>query len=494
MSEADGMELQPETPQQAAPATGSLVEEMLATAGFADSELDVAKSGLVAFLRTAIADAKSPKLHKSVLEQQIAEIDKRMGRQIDEILHNPAVQKLESSWRGLKLLIDRTDFRSNIELKILNVSKQDMLADFQDAAEREQSGLFQQVYYKELDTFGGTPYGAIIANYEMSALPQDLELLQEASAVAAVAHCPFIAAADPKFFQLDSFTQLPSIKDIPSVFKSPAYAKWRSFRESDDSRNLGLVMPRFLLRLPYGETTVPVKNFTYNEQVSDDHGQYLWGNAVFAFATRLTESFAKYGWCANIIGPQAGGAVEDLPVYNFESMGETTQKIPTEVMIPDEHGLAFSDAGFIPLMMRKESDNAAFFAACSAQQPKVFPDTEEGRAAQTNFKLGTQLPYMFIISRLAHYIKVIQRENLGKSRNKGMVHSELTKWLNQYVSEMENPSEKVMARRPLREASIDVEDVEGDPGWFRVKIKVVPHFKYQGSYFSLSLVGKLDTD
>jgi type VI secretion system protein ImpC len=255
---------------------------------------------------------------------------------------------------------------------------------------------------------------------------------------------------------------------------------------------VGLTMPRFLLRLPYDPRNNPVKAFEYQETVSGSHEHYLWGNTAFAFATRLTDSFAKYRWCPNIIGPQSGGAVEDLPLHQFETFGEIETKIPTEVLISDRREYELAEEGFIALTMRKGSDNAAFFSANSVQKSKFFGISKEGKEAELNYKLGTQLPYMFIINRLAHYIKVLQREQIGSWKERTDLERELNNWLRQYIADQENPPASVRSRRPLRQAQITVEDVEGDPGWYRVELKVRPHFKYMGANFTLSLVGKLD--
>jgi type VI secretion system protein ImpC len=247
-----------------------------------------------------------------------------------------------------------------------------------------------------------------------------------------------------------------------------------------------------LLRLPYDAENFPVKSFEYNETVSESHESYLWGNNSFAFATRLTDSHAKYGWCPNIIGPQGGGAIKDLPMHLFESMGEIDSKIPTEISITDRREYELSEEGFISLVYRKGSDNAAYFSANSVQEPKYFGENPDAKDAETNYKLGTQLPYLFIISRLAHYIKVIQREKLGTYIERADLERDLNKWISQYVSNMDNPAPLVREKRPLREAQIVVSDVEGDPGWYRVNLQVRPHFKYMGAFFTLSLVGKLD--
>jgi len=257
---------------------------------------------------------------------------------------------------------------------------------------------------------------------------------------------------------------------------------------------VALTLPHFLLRLPYGQDTQPIKSFNYNEDVSDGNDSFLWGNAAFAFASRITDSFAKYRWCANIIGPQGGGAVEDLPMYQYQAMGELQTKIPTEILVSERREFELAEEGFIALTMRKGSDNAAFFSANSVQKPKNFGNSKEGKTAELNYKLGTQLPYTFVISRLAHYIKVIQRENIGTWKERGDLERELNNWIRQYVADQDNPSPGVRSRRPLRQAEITVSDVEGDPGWYRVSLKVRPHFKYMGASFTLSLVGKLDKE
>lgn len=432
------------------------------------------------------------KISRAVVDDMIGEIDKKISRQLDEILHNQEYQKLESAWRSLKFLVERTNFRENIKIEILNVSKDDLHEDIDSHMDIVKRGLYQIVYRKEYGQFGGKPYGAMIGNYEFGAGPQDMSLLQYVASVSAMAHAPFITAASPAFFGQVDYTTLPFLKDIKAIMEAPQYIKWQSFRESEDARYVGLTLPRFLIRLPYGPKTQPVKAFNYEEDVSASHAHYLWGNSAFALASKLTDSFAKYRWCANIIGPQSGGAVEDLLLHQYEAMGGIQTKIPTEVLIPERLEYELAEEGFIALTMRKGSDNAAFFSANSAQKPKVFPDTEKGRQAKTNFILGTQLPYMFIINRLAHYLKVLQREYIGSWKERVDLERELNEWIRQYIADQENPSPAVRSRRPLRQARVAVEDVEGDPGWYRVRLEVRPHFKYMGAFFTLSLVGKLD--
>ncbi|HYK90363.1 MAG TPA: type VI secretion system contractile sheath large subunit [Acidobacteriota bacterium] len=473
----------------------SLIEEILQQTKMkpADFGYDVAKKGVEAFIAEMLRPAHAQeKVERRLIDEMIAEVDRKLSLQLDEVLHQKDLQKLESTWRGLKLMVDRVDFRENNKIEILNVTKQDLIDDFEDAPEITKSGLYKLVYTAEYGQFGGKPFGALVGNFDFGPGPQDMALLAKLAAVSAMSHAPFIAAASPKFFGEESFLRLPNLKDIKAIMEGPQYIKWRSFRESEDSRYVGLTLPRFLLRLPYGPDSNPVKSFNYQERVSASHDHYLWGNTAFAFATRLADSFAKYRWCPNIIGPQSGGAIEDLPMHQFESMGEIQTKIPTEILISERREYELAEEGFIALTMRKDSDNAAFFSANSAQKPKFFGISTEGKQAETNYKLGTQLPYMFIICRLAHYIKVLQREQIGSWKERADLELELNKWIAQYVADMEAPSPAVRSRRPLRQAVIKVEDVEGEPGWYRVDLKVRPHFKYMGAFFTLGLVGKLD--
>ena len=460
-----------------------------------DEAYDIAKRGVSAFIEELLKPQnENEPVKKAMVDRMIAEIDAKLSRQMDEILHNAEFQALESSWRGLKLLVDRTNFRENIKLEIINASKQDLLDDFEDSPEITQSGLYKHIYTAEYGQFGGQPVGALIANYFFDPSAPDIKTLQYVASVATMSHAPFIAAAGPKFFGLESFAGLPDLKDLKDHFEGPQFAKWQSFREQEDARYVGLTVPRFLLRNPYDPEDNPVKSFVYKENVANSHEHYLWGNTAYTFASKLTDSFAKFRWCPNIIGPQSGGAVEDLPLHHFESMGEIETKIPTEVLVSDRREYELAEEGFIALTMRKGSDNAAFFSANSAQKPKFFGISEEGKTAELNYKLGTQLPYMFIINRLAHYLKVLQREQIGAWKERTDLELELNKWIRQFVADQENPSSEVRSRRPLRAAQVIVSDVDGEPGWYRVSLNVRPHFKYMGADFTLSLVGKLDKE
>jgi type VI secretion system protein ImpC len=487
-------ELQQEEQQQAETESLSLIDQIMQETRLrpADEGYETAKKGVEAFIADLVTPSRrGEKVEQKVVDNMIAEIDQRLSRQVDEIIHHEDFQKLESAWRGLKLVIDRADFRENVRVEMMSVSKDEMIEDFEDAPDITKSGLYKHIYSAEYGQFGGKPYGAVISDYQFSPGAQDVNLLSKFASVSAMSHAPFIGGAGPEFFGLDSFEGMPNLKDLESIFEGPQYAKWQGFRESDDSRNVGLAMPRFLLRQPYGEEN-PSKTFKYEENVEDSKEHFLWGNSSFAFATNLTRSFAKYRWTPNIIGPQSGGMVEDLPIHQYVENGETKHMPPVEVTLSDRREFELSEQGFMGLTVRKGSDNATFFSANSPQKPKFFGNDPESKQAETNFKLGTELPYLFVVNRLAHYIKVLQRENIGSWKTRSELENELQTWIRQYVADQDNPPAAVRSKRPLREARITVTEDAGNPGWYRVEMQVRPHFKYMGSSFTLSLAGKLD--
>ncbi|UXH38263.1 type VI secretion system contractile sheath large subunit [Pseudomonas promysalinigenes] len=474
----------------------TLLDQIMAETKLVPSQegYQVARQGVSAFIAEILKSHDPDQLiNKHRVDQMIAEIDRVLSKQMDAILHQPELQQLESAWRSLKLLVDRTDFRENIKLEVLHVSKDDLLDDFENAADITCSGIYKHVYTAGYGQFGGEPVAAMLGNYSFGPSAPDIKLLSYMASVGAMSHAPFIAAPSPEFFNLSSFEELPNLKEIKDIFAGPRHAKWRAFRESEDSRHAALVGPRFMLRSAYHPQENPVQSYHYCEDIDGLHDNYLWGNSAFLLASCINDSFARYRWCPNIIGPQSGGAVEDLPVHLYESLGQLQAKIPTEVLISDRKEFELAEEGFIALTMRKDSDNAAFFSANSVQKPKNFPKTPEGLQAQTNYKLGTQLPYLFIVNRLAHYIKVLQREQIGSWKERKDLESELNKWIKQYVADQENPSADVRSRRPLRAARVEVFDVAGDPGWYQVSLAVRPHFKYMGANFEISLVGRLDT-
>lgn len=431
---------------------------------------------------------KVEKLERDHIDSLIKELDGKLSLQISEIMHHEKFQELESAWRGLKFLIDKTNFRANIKIEMLNLSKQDLREDLEDSPELLQSGIFQHIYKQEYDQAGGEPIAAVIGNYYFGPSNSDVAMLRNMSAIAAGCHAPFIASANSSMLGLEDATQLHKIKDMEDLFGQSEYTKWRSFRDTEDSRYLGLTFPRFLLRAPMNPEDNPSKAFDFTENVTgSEHNRYLWGNASVAFASRLTESFGSNGWCVNIRGPQAGGVVEDLPLHMYEDEGENKIKIPTEVMISDRQELELAESGFMPLTFYKNRDYACFFSAQSTQKPKRYSTA----AATANAKLSANLPYLFLASRLSHYLKVIQRENIGAAKEKDDLQKELDLWIQKLVTTMPNAGAKLKSERPLKEARIVVSDIEESPGWYNVEMFIRPHFQVEGINVELSLVSKM---
>jgi len=431
---------------------------------------------------------KVERLNKGLLDEHIANLDAQISRQLDAVMHHPDFQRVESTWRGVKSLVDQTDFRQNVRIELLDLSKEHLVQDFEDAPEIAQSGLYFHTYTQEYDTPGGEPIASAISNYEFDRSPQDMALLRNISRVAAAAHMPFIGAVGPSFFGKESMEEVAAIKDIGNYFDRAEYLKWKAFRDSDDARYIGLTLPRVLGRLPYGPDTVPVRSFNYVESVKGpDHQKYLWTNASFAFAANMVKSFVSNGWCVQIRGPQAGGAVTDLPIHLYDLGVGNQVKIPSEVMIPETREFEFANLGFIPLSYYKNRDYACFFSANSAQKAALY-DTPEATA---NSRINSRLPYLFLLSRIAHYLKVIQRENIGTTKDRRILELELNKWVGGLVTEMTNPGDDLQASHPLRDAKVTVEDIDDNPGFFRVKLYAVPHFQVEGMDVNLSLVSQM---
>ena len=459
-----------------------------------DESYSVVKQGVAEFISNIITTNNAEgKINKLALDEMIAHIDTLLSAQMDEILHNKSFQELESTWRGIRFLVERTNFNENVKIDLLDATKEEILDDFENNLDITQSTLYKQIYSAEYGQFGGEPVGAIVADYELDKSNQDMTFLNKMSSIAAMSHSPLLTSLSAKFFGLDNFGELENIKDLKSMLEGPQYTRWRTFRENEDAKYTGCMVNRFLTRSPYVPEDNPIKSFNYRETVNN-HDDMLWGNGAYAFATRLTDSFADYRWCGNIIGPKGGGAVKDLPTYTYENYGSVQTKIPTEVLITDRREFELSENGFIALTLRRDSNNAAFFSANSALKPKIFPNTPEGKAAETNFRLGTQLPYVFLISRLAHYLKVLQREEIGTWKERSDVERGLNEWLRQYISDQENPPADVRSRRPFRSAKVIVSDIAGEPGWYKIELLARPHFKFMGANFELSLVGKLDKE
>ncbi len=424
------------------------------------------------------------------LDARVAELDRLISDQLSEVMHAPEFQALESAWTGLHYLCKQTSTGQQLKIKLLNASKRDLVKDFKTAIDFDQSALFKKVYEEEFGTFGGAPFGSLIGQFDVSRQPEDMYFVEQMSHIAAAAHAPFISAAAPQLFGLEKYTDLGKPRDMAKVFDTVEYAKWKSFRESEDSRYVGLALPRFLGRLPYnpidGEVT---EGFNFVEDVDGtDHDKYLWCNAAFALAARLTAAFENYGWCAAIRGVEGGGLVEDLPTHTFRTDdGEVALKCPTEIAITDRREKELSDLGFIPLVHCKNTDYAAFFGAQSAQKAKKY----DSDSANANASLSAQLQYMFAVSRIAHYMKAMMRDKIGSFASASNVQSHLQRWIDQYVTADDSASQETKAQFPLREASVEVSEVPGRPGVYRAVSFIRPHFQLDELSVSLRLVAEL---
>ncbi len=420
---------------------------------------------------------------------RIAEIDRLVTAQMNAIMHQEEFQKLEASWRGLHHLISNSLTGTMLKIRVMSVTKKELLKDFERALEFDQSSLFKKVYEDEYGMFGGAPFGAIIGDYEFSNHPQDMALLERISGVAAAAHAPFLSAANASLFGWDNFSDMTEVRDVSKIFDRVEYMKWRSFRDSEDSRYVGLTIPHVLMREPYGEATRPTETFRFEEDVDGkDHKKYLWGNAAYALGTRLTEAFSMHGWCVAIRGVEGGGLVQGLPTHTFETdEGEIALKCPTEVAITDRREKEFADNGFIPLVHCKNTDYAAFFATQSANKAKKY-DTD---AANANARLSTQLQYLFAVSRFAHYLKAMMRDKIGSFMSRTDAEMFLNRWISNYVSADDTASPTVKAQYPLREARVDVAEIPGKPGCYRAIAFLRPHFQLDELSVSLRLVADL---
>jgi type VI secretion system protein ImpC len=426
---------------------------------------------------------------EAMINARIAQIDQLISAQLNEIMHHPDFQKLEGTWRGLKYLLNNSETGTQLKIKVLNVSKKDLLKDLQKAPEFDQSALFKKVYEEEFGVFGGTPFGVLVGDYDFGKSGQDIELLEKVSNVAAAAHAPFIAAAGADMFNMEDYTQLDGPRDMAKVMDTTEFAKWKSFRQTDDSRYVALTMPRILIREPYGKNTVPVEAFDFEENVDgSDHSRYLWSNAAWALAARVSQSFSNYGWCATIRGVESGGLVEGLPVHNFQTEGgDIAMKCPTETPISDRREKELADLGFVPLVHQKGTDKAAFFSVQSAQKPKVY----DSDAATANARISAQLPYIFAVSRFAHYLKAMMRDKIGGYTSRGEVERFLNNWINNYTVANDDVGFEMKAKNPLKEARIEVVDVPGKPGAYRAVAFLRPHFQLDELTMSMRLVADL---
>jgi type VI secretion system protein ImpC len=424
-----------------------------------------------------------------MISARVAQIDHLVSIQLNEVLHNAQFQKLESTWRGLKYLMDQSETGTQLKIRILNASKKDLLRDLQRAPEFDQSAMFKKVYEEEYGLFGGEPFGALVGDYEFSKHPEDLELLEKVSQVAAASHAPFLSAASPELLNMPSFTGLDQPRDIGKIFDSTEYAKWKGFRESEDSKYVALTCPRILMRLPYGKDTAPVDGFNYEEAVDGtEHSKYLWGNAAFALAAKMTQAFATYGWCVAIRGVEGGGLVDGLPSHTFRTdEGDVALKCPTEIAITDRREKELADQGLVSLVHCKGTDKAAFFSIQSCNKPKLY----DSDSATANARISAQLPYMMATCRFAHYLKAMMRDKIGGFMSRDDCWRFLNRWIGQYVTQDDKADQAAKAKYPLREAKVDVEEVKGKPGVYRAVAYLRPHFQLDELNVSLRLVAEL---
>jgi type VI secretion system protein ImpC len=426
------------------------------------------------------------------IQAMIAAIDKKLTDQVNAILHNEDFQKLESAWRGLHYMVNNTESDEHLKIRVMDISKKDLsktLKKFKGAA-WDQSPMFKKVYEQEYGQFGGEPFGALVGDYHFDQSPPDVELLGEMAKIAASAHAPFITGASSNLMQMESWQELANPRDLTKIFQTPEYAAWRSLRESDDSKYLGLCMPRFLARTPYGANTNPVEEFDFEEDVAGaDHSKYSWANAAYAMATNINRSYKLYGWGSRIRGIESGGAVENLPLHTFPSDdGGVDQKCPTEIAISDRREAELSKAGLLSLIHRKNSDFAAFIGAQSLHKPAEYDDPD----ATANANLAARLPYLFACNRFAHYLKCIVRDKIGSFKEREEMQRWLNKWIMNYVDgDPVNSSETTKAQKPLAAAEVVVEEVEGNPGYYTSKFFLRPHYQLEGLTVSLRLVSKL---
>ena len=485
-------ETEPGTQGTTSSANMSLLDRIVAEGRMAhdDSQQAYARDMLAEFATQVLDEGMVvDKDTVAMINDRIDQIDEMISGQLNEILHHPEVKKLEATWRGLHFLVMNTETSTRLKLRLFNATQKDLLNDLEKAVEFDQSVLFKKIYEEDYGTFGGHPFSVLMGDYEFGRHPQDIALLEKLSNVAAAAHAPFIAAASPRLFDMSSFSELAVPRDLAKVFESMELIKWRSFRASEDSRYVSLVLPHVLLRLPYGPETLPVEGMNYVEDVNGtDHDKYLWGNAAWALTQRITEAFAKYGWGAAIRGVEGGGAVEGLPAHTFTtSAGDLALKCPTEVAITDRREKELDGLGFISLCHKKNSDLAVFFGGQTTNLAKTYNTAE----ANSNARISAMLPYVLAASRFAHYLKVIMRDKIGSFMTRDNVQTYLNNWIADYVLINDNAPQEIKAQYPLREARVDVTEVAGKPGSYRATVFLRPHFQLEELTASIRLVANL---
>jgi type VI secretion system protein ImpC len=455
-----------------------------------DSQREYAKDLISEFASQVLAESMVvAKDMIAALEARIAAIDQVISNQLNAIMHHKEFQELEASWRGLHYLVYNTETGHSLKLKLLNISKSDLQNDLEKAVDFDQSQIFKKVYEEEFGTFGGAPFGLLLGDYDFGRTAQEVALLEKIASIAASAHAPFIAAANPKLFDVHSFADITAPRDLSKIFESNEMVKWRSFRESEDSRYVALTLPRILIRPPYGENSLAIDELNFNEDVSGkESGKYLWGNPAYALARTITSAFSKYKWCAAIRGVEGGGLVEGLPVHTFKTDdGDTALKCPTEIAITDRRERELNDLGFITLVHCKGTDYAAFFGGQTVNRPKQY-DTVEANA---NARISAILPYILAASRFAQYLKAIMRDKIGSFTNADSIQSFLNRWISNYVLGKDDAGQEMKARYPLREARVDVFEMPGKPGCYNAVIFLRPHFQLEELTTSIRLVAEL---
>jgi type VI secretion system protein ImpC len=422
----------------------------------------------------------------------IAEIDQKLTEQVNLILHNERFQQVEGAWRGLSYLINNTETDEMLKIRVMNITKKDLgktLKKFKGVA-WDQSPLFKKLYEEEYGQLGGEPFGCLVGDYQFDHTPPDVELLGQIAQISAASHAPFVAAAAPSLMGMESWQQLANPRDLAKIFGAPDYAAWRSLRESEDAKYVGLAMPRFLARLPYGAKTSPVDEFDFEEETgSGDHSKYTWANAAYGMAVNINRSFKLYGWCSQIRGVESGGTVEGLPVHTFPSDdGGVDMKCPTEIAISDRREAELANCGLMPLIHRKNTDIAAFIGAQSLQKPTEYTDPD----ATANARLSARLPYLFASCRFAHYLKCMVRDKVGSFKERADMERFLSDWIKGYVlGNPQDAGDALKAQKPLAGAEVKVEEVEGNPGYYSARFYLRPHYQLEGVNVTLSLVSRL---
>ncbi len=468
----------------------SLIDQILAeTSALDEGERETNRTYIEEYLNKVTSDKVVSKDVIANINYWIAEIDKSLSAQLNEVMHCESFQKLEATWRGLHYLVNQSETGQSLKIRVMNVTKKDLLKDMEKAVEFDQSTIFKKVYEEEYGQLGGEPYGMLVGDFHFSRSPDDINLLKLLSNAAAAAHAPLVSGADPKLFNMNEFTELANPRDLAKIFDGVEYASWRSFRESEDARYCALTLPNVLGRLPYGEDFKQVDEFNFEEFVDGKHhDKYLWMNAAWAYAARVTDAFAKSGWMANIRGVEGGGKVEGLPVHTFPTDdGDVAMKCPTEIAITDRREFELSNLGFLPLLHSKNHDFAVFMGAQSAQKPKTYFDADANASAE----LSSKINYLLCVSRFAHYLKVMARDKIGSGMERQECERWLNDWIGNYICDPATAGEEMKARCPLSAASVEVREVEGKPGWYEAVAHLRPHFQLETLSASMRLVAEV---